>query len=67
MFHKICVLDTGLHYEEEGESAITHSTSSHSLHYQQPHVTDSALLTIIIIITNGVRQRLEGTDLSQHH
>ena len=47
MFHKICVLDTGLHYEEEEDevSAITHSTSSYPLHYQQLHVTDSTLFT----------------------
>ena len=64
MFHKICVLDTGLHYEEE-ELAITHSTPSHPLHYQQPHVTDSALFT-----TTSQYDRVEpdqtvfGTDAS---
>ena len=65
MFHKICVLDTGLHYEEEEELAITHSTPSHPLHYQQPHVTDSALFT-----TTNQYDRVEpdqtvfGTDAS---
>ena len=67
MFHKICVLDTGLYCEEEEDevSAITHSIPSHPLHYQQPHVTDSALFT-----TTSQYDRVEpdqtvfGTDAS---
>ena len=64
MFHKICVLDTGLHYEEE-ELAITHSIPSHPPHYQQPYVADSALFT-----TTSQYDRMEpdqavfGTDAS---
>ena len=67
MFHKICVLDTGLHYEEEEDevSAITHSIPSHPPHYQQPYVADSALFT-----TTSQYDRVEpdqtvfGTDVS---